>query len=896
MNHAARQTLDYFRVAPGSVWKWEEEGRVLAWEDGTTLAFREELDVILARLAPQGLPPFAALVILLAASRGKFLPPSASTPSQNPREQLLGVLQDRGQAAVSAELTKLSDLPPELLHSAQGKAFLAATIFEGHHSGLSIAASEQIAADPDLWDEAELNSPAPGARPIDWKAILWMAASGLRHHTRESLLLRLRTGLDARPQAVTTVELPPDQRVRRLLGELSQEPEHAGLARVARDLMAAIRLPTALAEPDELAPGGASGLGNRGPLDRLLLSELAHDDLTLSTRIALNEALYIQREPPALQPEHGLVLVLDAGLRMWGVPRVIAASAALALVAGHRGTGAISVWRPEERSLAPVDLLSRTGLDRHLAILRPELDCRQSLPALARKLTADQDSDVVFLIHRDLLGDPDLPALLTNAASGRGYVLAIDHDGLVSLYPLPWSTARPLAQAQLDLDHLVPKASGETPAPPLIDRTAAGDFPAIFQIHPFPFRLSIQGKIEKMLRTATGGICVGSDRRLLEWEKNNFGARQLISELPGGTICWMEKDDRDRIIVVKGRAGTNGMATVTILHAGAAEPLIARFTGPQHVPAAHIQQDVLLVVLHTRIVVVSLENGSVLSETGFPTGAIWLNGRYFFSGSGIRYASWDGSAVRWDDAISGRNLGLSEIALAFDRKGTGCWILLRNGALLAPDGAAYLQTGHSILRAVAVERGEHVIIYESTNSQPHLVDLTSKRTTTLPLKATAEHFVNQTLTPPTRPVQCRFNAVLSSPSQGLCIRRPKGKWLRFSATQQGLRLIPATEDSSFGDEHPFYPLSTPNRFGCTLQVASWPNGSKAWLDSRGLLHLRSHNPEIPELSLILTDQTELAAWSSDGTLCGNPFFTGLNESTDFVHVGIIFRRFCEHLC
>ena len=39
-----------------------------------------------------------------------------------------------------------------------------------------------------------------------------------------------------------------------------------------------------------------------GDFDRLLVSELAHDDLTLSVRIALNEALYLRREAPARDP------------------------------------------------------------------------------------------------------------------------------------------------------------------------------------------------------------------------------------------------------------------------------------------------------------------------------------------------------------------------------------------------------------------------------------------------------------------------------------------------------------------------------------------------------------------------------------------------------------------
>ena len=70
---------------------------------------------------------------------------------------------------------------------------------------------------------------------------------------------------------------------------------------------------------------------------------------------------------------------------------------------------------------------------------------------------------------------------------------------------------------------------------------------------------------------------------------------------------------------------------------------------------------------------------------------------------------------------------------------------------------------------------------------------------------------------------------------------------------------------------PFSPMPIPPNLGCTLQVAEWPNGSKAFLDSRGLLHLKSHDPSLAEVSLILSDG-EVAGWTSDGYVCGPSFF------------------------
>src|ERR1700688_3209400 len=66
----------YFRSNADDPWRWAEAGRVLVWADGTTIAFREELVSILELLAQNGLPPFRAVAVLLAACRGKYPPPA----------------------------------------------------------------------------------------------------------------------------------------------------------------------------------------------------------------------------------------------------------------------------------------------------------------------------------------------------------------------------------------------------------------------------------------------------------------------------------------------------------------------------------------------------------------------------------------------------------------------------------------------------------------------------------------------------------------------------------------------------------------------------------------------------------------------------------------------------
>ncbi len=63
----------------------------------------------------------------------------------------------------------------------------------------------------------------------------------------------------------------------------------------------------------------------------------------------------------------------------------------------------------------------------------------------------------------------------------------------------------------------------------------------------------------------------------------------------------------------------------------------------------------------------------------------------------------------------------------------------------------------------------------------------------------------------------------------------------------------------------------------TLWKAEWASGSKAWLDSRGLMHLKSANKVHPEITLALRDGT-LSGWLSSGAVFGDDYYCGNDPS------------------
>jgi len=71
----------------------------------------------------------------------------------------------------------------------------------------------------------------------------------------------------------------------------------------------------------------------------------------------------------------------------------------------------------------------------------------------------------------------------------------------------------------------------------------------------------------------------------------------------------------------------------------------------------------------------------------------------------------------------------------------------------------------------------------------------------------------------------------------------------------------------------FQPTAVPPGAGYGLGIARWDDGSLAWIDSRGMLHLKSSDRSLPEVTLVLHDGV-LAGWTSEGRTFGAAYFAG----------------------
>jgi hypothetical protein len=951
VNVAQDQTLAVAYLSPStdSMWRWAPGGDVLTWHDGSTIAFRGEVEAVLARLAPQGLPPFGAVVMLLASCRDGWVESAARkgyakavgavveeesrerTRLRNPPHGLdryvQRVVEEVGKIVTG--LDAVNRLPASVRHGKEAKAVLAETVFEGS-TEKRLSPSEAAVAVKALADGVNAERLTLPSSKADSRRQFAQEVEALRpglgRVDAEALALRLKTGLDQLPREADA-DLAPSERVRRLLAELRGDRELAGLARLAQDLMAAVHVPRTLHEHEELPLGGVSDLTNRGPLDRLLLSELAYDELTLAVRVALNEALYLRRESPPRQPPNRRAILIDTGIRMWGVPRVFGVAVALALAATTDKDAELETFRATATDFEPVDLTTRAGLVECLEALEtrphpgaavkafcstgapPVSPCAQEHGRGAR--ATGSAADHIVITHPDAIADPGFTAAVSALDNPAFYVATVDRTGDFSLLTLTAAGRKPVREAKLSLESILAESKATTPGArppqpgtPLIVRSLSPELPVILSVEPFPLRVPYVADPKHARASRKHGlVAVSKDARLLHWDSPYRAARQVTALLPPGKPRGIWVDEATGVVrLLFGYPNEQSARLVTAdLSPGAAPPSVTFLRLRESKPfAACAHAGVLYCVFARTAESFDLATGQPLAPLLLPQDVNWERDRFFQGNSGWLSLAHDGQRatllpVPLPDGVKDKVLTL------FDRQGyDGPWAVLDDGRVLDGEGKDFPRRflrlpvrwqlggvspdGHRIvLRAF----DKKLLDLESQDAEPRTVTADPAEELLVPMIYWSTRFSSV--------ARHRFDKVFLDENGRLSLVNHKENVFQVATNERGEPIL--KELGRFPSRfraQPFVPVDAPPGMRFDLRAATWRDGSRAYLDSRGMLHLKSADGAVPEASLVLSND-KLAGWTSDGKLYGPTQFRGDTTAADPADLMAVIGRFVGRL-
>ncbi|MBL8814047.1 MAG: hypothetical protein JNM43_28020 [Planctomycetaceae bacterium] len=925
----------YFVTELPSCFQWTEFGKELAWSTGTTIAFRPEIIQLLSKLGDQRrYVDFATIALAMAVTRASWQ--SHSNVFTKAIQALTGMQQENVARLVRLRCEDLNLWPDvskklsllnqfatdprvsfeetiELLAIVTGMGDAGysvpvwTTIQETFAAGLPEHWSKKSQRDPDVWawqlasDPPEvLDSTAAMQAALRLLRIIRIAkriAAAIPGDTLEELFSIVKTGISDVGQLKPAEVMPEPENqsatIRGLLKELEQVQQFRSLVKVTNRLIAAISLPRDLSEPDDLQMGGISDIANRGTLDKLLLSELAHDDLTLSVRLALNEALYLRRESPPSMQKRTRCILIDSSLPTWGIPRLYATAAALALHVTTDRQTRLHCFRLEQNRLVEAPLTSSKGVEDQLAALSGLASPAKILPEFFARIQDDETlAEPVLITTRDALEMPGFRQKLDQAWSGDVWLIIAERDGKLEVLQKTRQGMSIHRRVQLPLAEILSEREAER----LQNEEQLDDLPAIFRCRPFPLLLQHEALTGRTWRWEQYTIAITNDGRLMLWRFEGKGARQISEFLPIGPqhSCFVLKKDTQLFCVLCVQPETSVGTAIEVDYTTLNVTIKAVEIDLSHVTDVTCGDYGVYLFGNknstaTYCCELDLHSGIVSQAVQLPTGVAWRRGRVVRIGAEFHVvcltSTGDSNTLLSQDSAN-VICTLQKLPPVLQR-GTevveyinGHYAYLDRGVLYDAAGKTPAEIlkeeeGVVVRQIVATDGEGKVEVKTEHDEHPTILDLKDRKVlslgsrTSLDLRSFNHRLAISRIE--RRTPHYRFGFIATD-GKSLWVENARREYIIEHVTSgapRGIRL--RRSGNRIEGEHQKFEamtaglLSTPE-----MHIAQWPDGGTAWLDFRGLLHLRSSDPSLAEVTLTLRDGW-LAGWTSTGKLFGDDY-------------------------
>jgi MoxR-vWA-beta-propeller ternary system domain bpX1/MoxR-vWA-beta-propeller ternary system domain bpX0 len=538
-------TLEYFGSRKGNFWHWTADGEVVEWQSGETLCYRADLLSILRGCSGQPMPYFGAILLVVAACSDNWQPQNAryllnkqlkyseAYEERQRIEEMDMVLHNAFET-----LTMVHRLVKELRSGAMRIPLLRAVfenLWQPH------VAFDDIEPFVNCWAELAEHLTNPDVQDLhpNYLNKELEALQNCEWRKKETFALEqyLRTNLMGTPKPADIVSLKAAEIApQTLIQELLEDEKTEGFAQLTQRLLAAIKIPLHTRGSSDQPFGGFSDITNRGNLDRLLISELAQDDDTLTARLVNNEAMYLRREEPPTKIERERTILVDTTMQMWGLPRVFALAAALACAEKKQNISNIDVFALRGNRLDDLDLTTKKGVIEALEKLDGHLHCGIALRDFLRQNRASESHDIVFITDADALKTPDFQAYYAEIKTFLTYLIVVNRVGDLQVLEISGGRSKSLGTSKMDLNDLLFPKKDPT------KRSKKRLFnPLFYQETPLPlYYLTTNARISRMCllqHPSVGVVNITQNQRVLRWEKPELGAVELLPFIEEGEYC-----------------------------------------------------------------------------------------------------------------------------------------------------------------------------------------------------------------------------------------------------------------------------------------------------------------------------------------------------------------------
>jgi MoxR-vWA-beta-propeller ternary system domain bpX1/MoxR-vWA-beta-propeller ternary system domain bpX0 len=558
MIKAVTNTQHYFQAPLNYFWQWAEGGDFIEWKNGITICHRNELVLILKEAAIPASAPLGTILLLLSATLDSYtdsevagillgilksMPKGSNEPNDEEIEESI--------RKALAFLDVVVRLPKELRERKQS-ARLLQEVFSSQNFVMKGASLREAADELNSGRIDHLIFP-PGEKITRTKCLIELnplIEAGRLFPNPGSLELRLRAGVYHLPEPVK-IDIP-EPISGDLFDQLSDDPKTASLVRLAKHIVAALKIPMHSQGSGDQSYGGISDITNRGNYDKLLLSELAHDDLLLMARLVNNEALYFRREEPPDNPKRQRTILLDSTLKMWGMPRVFALSASLACVKNSKHGELIEAYVLGGSKYKETGLDSKENIIKTLETLDPAMHCGVSLEAIIKDIPASEQNEYILITDEQSINEPSFQRSFSTVKDSLNYLLFVSRTGKLEFFSCSNGRTKLLSTAKFDLEKILFFSDDKKQ-----NRTEASDQLPIFiqqDVAPLYYPIvRVNTSYQKCYSTKDiGTILVNETNRVLFRGDEYKAVKELLSYVEDGNYCFgFGSDDLAFLMVQK---------------------------------------------------------------------------------------------------------------------------------------------------------------------------------------------------------------------------------------------------------------------------------------------------------------------------------------------------------
>ncbi|MFH6994448.1 ribosomal protein L7/L12 [Flavobacterium sp. FlaQc-48] len=399
---------DYFWEWDNQVFSEESVFESITIPNGQTIGYEKFVFEILEYLSEDSIPPFGTLLLAIIATNPENeqaiemihnLVKSKNVVTAFPQSQSF-------RLGASIDFLKMLSGLPNQYKAGKNRMKLFQTIFHECHNRVS---SEKAR---NMLDEYKNNRhhlvrtsvKDPFNEANYRKDFRTLALLKIKYPTVQSILNAMESiphqDLEDQLSEEILEEKNLSDHVTDFVDQLIEEDKTFHVGSLIKRLWSGLNIPLHHNHPSEQPLGGISDLTNKGDFDKLVISEFAYDDDVFMSRIANNEALYIQREVPPEADKFKRILLLDHTLKNWGNPKILAFASAIA-IARHPKTDIeceVYVVGEEYKAIA---VQSVDEVIHALSELSGKLDCSAGLDAFFADHKINSKNQEVFLFSSE---------------------------------------------------------------------------------------------------------------------------------------------------------------------------------------------------------------------------------------------------------------------------------------------------------------------------------------------------------------------------------------------------------------------------------------------------------------------------------------------------------------